>query len=109
MIEAFTKLSDRIISVLGSSRAQQSSSESLLIDPESIPDEYLDPILFNLMVDPVRLPSSHMVVDRATIQAHLLNDPHDPFNRQSLKIEDVEPLPELKAEIDSFLQKSLQK
>ena len=66
----------------------------------------LDPILFNLMVDPVRLPSSCMIVDRATIQAHLLNDPHDPFNRQPLGIEDVEPVAELKAEIESFLRNS---
>ena len=107
MIETFTKLSDRIISLLGWHGTQGSKNgvpESNQIDPESIPEEYLDPILFNLMVDPVLLPSSHMVVDRATIQAHLLNDPHDPFNRQPLKIEDVEPVSELKAEIDAFIR-----
>lgn len=106
MIDSFTKLSDRIITLLGSHFSEQKGGpESMLLDNENIPDEYLDPILFNLMVDPVRLPSSHMIVDRSTIQAHLLNDPHDPFNRQPLKIEEAEPMTELKAEIDAFLAK----
>ena len=100
MIESFTKLSSSIAPGVGNTETQSSTL------PESIPDEYLDPILFNLMVDPVRLPSSRMIVDRATIQAHLLNDPHDPFNRQPLGIEDVEPVAELKAEIESFLRNS---
>jgi ubiquitin conjugation factor E4 B len=77
-----------------------------LSDQENIPDEFLDPILFNVMVDPVRLPASQMVVDRSTIQAHLLNDPHDPFNRQVLTIEQVEPMPELKAQIEAFIKSS---
>jgi ubiquitin conjugation factor E4 B len=41
------------------------------------------------MEDPVTLPGSKVTVDRATIQAHLLSDPNDPFNRAPLKIEDV--------------------
>jgi len=45
----------------------------------------------SLMKDPVTLPSSKAVVDMATIKAHLLSDPRDPFNRQPLKIEDVVP------------------
>ena len=43
------------------------------------------------MRDPVTLPSSRVVVDRATIKSHLLSDPKDPFNRSPLKIEDVIP------------------
>lgn len=39
---------------------------------ENAPDEYLDPIQFNLMSDPVLLPSSKKIVDRATIARHLL-------------------------------------
>lgn len=100
-IESFTKLSKQIISILGDKERVDSNSG---VDPENIPDEYLDPILFNLMVDPVKLPTSQMIVDRSTIQAHLLNDPHDPFNRQPLKIEDVEAMSDLKAEIDQFIK-----
>ena len=104
-IESFTKLSEKIMILSGESGAKESQTE---IDTENIPEEYLDPILFNLMVDPVRLPASHMVVDRATIQAHLLNDPHDPFNRQPLRIEQVEPMTELKKEIEEFIKSQKQ-
>lgn len=45
--------------------------------------------MYTLMKDPVTLPSSKATVDRATIKAHLLSDPSDPFNRVPLKLEDV--------------------
>lgn len=47
--------------------------------------------MFTLMEDPVILPSSRVSIDRATIRSHLLSDPHDPFNRVLLKMEDVLP------------------
>ena len=40
-----------------------------------------DPLMDNIMRDPVTLPSSKMVVDRSTIMRHLLSEPSDPFNR----------------------------
>ncbi|EPZ32290.1 U box domain-containing protein [Rozella allomycis CSF55] len=49
-----------------------------------IPDEFLDPVMFTLMEDPVILPTSNVTVDRSTIALHLLNDKSDPFNRQPL-------------------------
>jgi ubiquitin conjugation factor E4 B len=67
-----------------------------------IPEEYLDQIMFSLMKDPVILPTSKAVVDRSTIQGHLLSDPHDPFNRMPLKIEDVIEDAELKAKINAW-------
>lgn len=60
-------------------------------DLGEIPDEFLDPLMYTLMEDPVRLPVSKIVIDRSTIRSHLLSDPHDPFNRVPLKIEDVLP------------------
>lgn len=63
------------------------------------PDEYTDPLLATLMEDPVILPISKTVIDRSTIQSHLLSDPHDPFNRTPLKIEDVVPNDALREEI----------
>ena len=56
-----------------------------------IPDDFLDPLMATLMEDPVLLPTSKNIVDRSTIRSHLLSDPHDPFNRVPLKIEDVTP------------------
>jgi ubiquitin conjugation factor E4 B len=55
-----------------------------------------------LMVDPVILPTSRTTVDRSTIRSHLLSDPHDPFNRAPLKIEDVVEDTEMKAKITTF-------
>lgn len=67
-----------------------------------VPDEFLDPLMFTLMEEPVTLPSSKVTIDLGTIKSHLLNDPKDPFNRAPLKIEDVVPNTELKQQIEDF-------
>ncbi|KZT09134.1 uncharacterized protein LAESUDRAFT_801836 [Laetiporus sulphureus 93-53] len=72
-------------------------------DLGEIPDEFLDPLMYTLMRDPVTLPSSHAVLDRSTIKSHLLSDAKDPFNRMPLSLEDVIPNVELKQRIDAFL------
>eukprot|EP00054_Salpingoeca_dolichothecata_P022714 m.149553 g.149553 ORF g.149553 m.149553 type:complete len:911 (-) comp24434_c0_seq2:31-2763(-) len=72
-------------------------------DLGDIPDEFLDPIMATLMTDPVMLPTSKQVVDRATIASHLLSDPTDPFNRNPLQLEDVVPDDELKAKIEAWV------
>jgi ubiquitin conjugation factor E4 B len=71
-------------------------------DLGEIPDNYEDPLMATLMEDPVTLPISKQVVDRSTIQSHLLSDPHDPFNRTPLKIEDVIPNDALREEIQNW-------
>ncbi|KAL3468330.1 ubiquitin elongating factor core-domain-containing protein [Aspergillus heterothallicus] len=71
-------------------------------DLGEIPDEFLDPLMYTLMEDPVILPASKISIDRATIRSHLLSDPHDPFNRVPLKMEDVIPDVQLKAKIEEF-------
>ncbi|KAI8823342.1 ubiquitin elongating factor core-domain-containing protein [Fimicolochytrium jonesii] len=67
-----------------------------------IPDEFLDPLLFHLMEDPVKLPSSGQSVDRSTIKSYLLGDKIDPFNRQPLSIDQVIPDTELKQKIQEW-------
>ena len=69
----------------------KAEDEAAEADLGEIPDEFLDPLIFTLMEDPVILPTSRTIIDRSTIRSHLLSDPHDPFNRVSLKIEDVTP------------------
>jgi len=71
---------------------------------EDAPFEFMDPLLDTLMRDPVRLPTSKTIVDRATIAQHLLNTDTDPFNRQHLTIHMVEPVPELKQRITEWLE-----
>jgi ubiquitin conjugation factor E4 B len=69
----------------------KAEDEAAEADLGEIPDEFLDPLMFTLMEDPVLLPTSRNILDRSTIRSHLLSDPHDPFNRVALKIEDVSP------------------
>ncbi|EGW31418.1 uncharacterized protein SPAPADRAFT_51435 [Spathaspora passalidarum NRRL Y-27907] len=73
-----------------------------------IPDEFLDPLMFTLMKDPVILPGSRVSIDRSTIKAHLLSDSTDPFNRMPLTLDDVIDNVELKQQIDEFRQKARQ-
>ena len=58
------------------SKAKAAASEAM--DAEAIlgdiPDEFLDPIQYTLMKDPVILPSSRVTIDRPVIVRHLLSD-----------------------------------
>jgi ubiquitin conjugation factor E4 B len=48
-------------------------------------------MMYTLMEDPVLLPTSNNIVDRATIRTHLLGDTRDPFNRLPLSMDMVLP------------------
>ncbi|RXN07574.1 ubiquitin conjugation factor E4 A-like protein [Labeo rohita] len=67
------------------------------------PDEFLDPIMSTLMLDPVLLPSSNVTVDRSTIARHLLSDQTDPFNRSPLTMDQIRPNEELRQQIMKWL------
>ena len=67
--------------------------EAVITSDEDIevPDEFQDPLMSNLMNDPVKLPSGQ-TIDRAVIEQHfLMNGYNNPFNRQPLKQEDLVP------------------
>jgi len=70
---------------------------------DDVPDEFQDPLMGTLMKDPVRLPTSGYVLDRDTISRHLLTDQKDPFSRQPLTLEMLEPQPELRGQIEAWL------
>mmetsp|Transcript_37491 Transcript_37491/g.117179 ORF Transcript_37491/g.117179 Transcript_37491/m.117179 type:complete len:979 (-) Transcript_37491:49-2985(-) len=72
-------------------------------DLGEVPEEFLDPLTYELMRDPVRLPTSNVTMDRANIKRHLLSDHTDPFNRQHLTIDMLEDDVELKAKIDAWI------
>eukprot|EP01147_Barroeca_monosierra_P000568 gene568-3885_t len=78
--------------------AEMQSEEADLGD---IPEQYLDPVMYTLMKDPVQLPSSKAISRK--ILEHLLSDPTDPFNRSKLSPDMLIPEPELKAEIDAWV------
>lgn len=73
-----------------------------------IPEKFLDPISFDLINDPVKLPASGVIMDRKIIKQHLLNDEHDPFNRSPLKFKDLVEVPEFKKEIEKWVKEKMQ-
>ncbi|CAD8115932.1 unnamed protein product [Paramecium sonneborni] len=77
--------------------------------PDDVPDEFLDPLCYSLMTDPVKLPHSNVIVDRLTIKKQLLNQQIDPFDRTPLTIEMVIEQPELKQRIAKFIENSEKK
>jgi ubiquitin conjugation factor E4 A len=85
------------VSELASAKA---SDEDLI---SSAPDEFLDPIMSSIMMNPVILPSSRVTVDRSTIARHLLSDQSDPFNRSPLTMEDILPDDELREKIHKWI------
>ena len=52
---------------------------------------FSDPLMDTLMEDPVLLPPSGNIMERAIILRHLLNSQTDPFNRQQLTEADLVP------------------
>lgn len=96
MIVAFGLLADKI----KSHADRQQQEEETYADA---PDEFLDPIMSTLMLDPVILPSSNVTVDRTTIARHLLSDQTDPFNRSPLTMDQIRPNEELKQQILQWL------
>ena len=93
----------RVWQILGEKVAEaKAAEEEEEADLGDIPEDFLDPLLSDLMKDPVILPISKNVIDRSTIRSHLLSDAHDPFNRTPLKIEDVIPATELKQQIEAW-------
>ncbi|XP_020620204.1 ubiquitin conjugation factor E4 B-like [Orbicella faveolata] len=77
---------------------------SLEEDYDDAPDEFKDPLMMTLMRDPVILPTSGKIMDRAVIMRHLLNSDTDPFNRQPLTTDMLKPATELVAQIKEWLE-----
>ncbi|XP_032905589.1 ubiquitin conjugation factor E4 A [Amblyraja radiata] len=96
MIIAFSELADKIKSLAD---LQQQEDEAFV----DAPDEFLDPIMSTLMIDPVILPSSRVTVDRSTIARHLLSDQTDPFNRSPLTMDQIKANLEIREKIQQWL------
>ncbi|KAH9896390.1 ubiquitin conjugation factor E4 [Xylariomycetidae sp. FL2044] len=71
------------------------------LDLGEIPDEFEDPLMGDLMTDPVILPSQN-IVDRSTIVQQLLSNPLDPFTRNPMTMDDVVPADDLRARIEAW-------
>ncbi|KAI4867022.1 ubiquitin conjugation factor E4 [Hypoxylon rubiginosum] len=71
------------------------------LDLGEIPEEFEDPLMGDLMTDPVVLPSNN-IVDRSTIVQQLLSNPLDPFTRSPMTIDDVTPADDLRMRIEEW-------
>ncbi|OQR89672.1 ubiquitin conjugation factor E4 [Thraustotheca clavata] len=69
---------------------------------DDAPEEFMDPLLWQLMKEPVTLPSGY-IVDKSTITQHLMNDATDPFTRAPLTLDQLVPNAELKSKIDEWI------
>lgn len=72
------------------------------IDYTDAPEEFFDPLMATLMDDPVELPDSHYIIDRVTIEQHLLNDKRDPMSRAPLTLDQLIPRPDIKEKIEEY-------
>ncbi|XP_050393644.1 ubiquitin conjugation factor E4 A [Patella vulgata] len=95
MISDFLGLDDKIRGL-----NEKTQAEDDLV--EDAPEEFLDPILGNLMRDPVLLPTSGTIIDRSVISRHILSDQTDPFNRAPLTMDMVVPQTDLKNKIEQW-------
>ncbi|CCD22450.1 ubiquitin-ubiquitin ligase UFD2 NDAI_0A02930 [Naumovozyma dairenensis CBS 421] len=94
---------DKLMKFAKAAQEKKDEEEENDLELGEVPDEFLDPLMYTIMKDPVTLPTSHVNIDRSTIKAHLLSDSTDPFNRNPLKLQDVISNDELKKKIQDFI------
>eukprot|EP00918_Siedleckia_nematoides_P105822 GHVU01231019.1.p1 GENE.GHVU01231019.1~~GHVU01231019.1.p1 ORF type:complete len:422 (+),score=138.49 GHVU01231019.1:139-1266(+) len=100
-LDRFDRLRERLAAA---SQSRNEEEELLASAADDMPEEFLDPVMQELMSDPVKLPSSGKVMDRKHIERILLSDESDPFNRMPLKKEALVPQEDLRAAISSFIE-----
>lgn len=100
-IEAF----ERFVKLIEKLKVTEEEFKSKEISYDDAPEEFLDPITTVIMDDPVMMPKSKMIVDRVTIETHLVHDPSDPFNREPLTKEMLIPCNDLKKRIEQYKQR----
>ncbi|EZG45067.1 putative ubiquitination factor [Gregarina niphandrodes] len=98
----------QLVDALGGDNPNDDFLEELVMSGE-VPEEYIDPLMSDVMMDPVQLPTSGVVVERKVIERHLLNDRFDPFNRAPLEKSQLVPQPELRDKIQQFIKQAVEK
>ncbi|EFO86372.1 CRE-UFD-2 protein [Caenorhabditis remanei] len=93
---------ERFVHLAEDVQKEYASKAELEEEYDDVPEEFKDPIMDAIMVDPVKLPSGH-VMDRAVIERHLLSTPNNPFNRAPLVHSELVPDDELKSRIQAWI------
>ncbi len=70
-------------------KAERQIGQADKLNKLDYPEEFLDPILFSLIRDPVMLPSTETIMERSVIERQLLERPENPFDRSSLTLENL--------------------
>lgn len=70
-----------------------------------MPDDFLDPIMGHIMREPVRLPSSGTVLDRAVALAHIKRFGRDLVDNTPLHESQLEPVNELMERLQEWREK----
>lgn len=84
--------------------ANVSSSETgAPLNPKPVPEYLLDPISFNLFVDPV-ITKSGQSYERSWILEHLRSSKTDPFSREHLTEQDLIPNLAIKAAAEQYIE-----
>jgi hypothetical protein len=79
------------------------SINALDLSKVRIPAELLDPLTQQLMMDPVKLPSSGSTMDRSTIMRHLSTSPTDPYTNTRLDPRNLAPATDLLPKYKAWL------
>ncbi|XP_014229412.1 ubiquitin conjugation factor E4 B [Trichogramma pretiosum] len=95
-IERFKALGEKAYKIQCENRAKEE-------DYNDAPDEFKDPLMGTLMEEPVKLPSG-IIMDKDVIIRHLLNSATDPFSRQPLSEDMLQPETDLKQRISDWKQ-----
>jgi len=80
----------------------------MALDLDDAPDEFRDPLMDTVMMDPVILPSG-TIMDRSVILRHLLNSNTDPFSRQKLTEDMLKPVNDLRTKILEWVESKKRK
>eukprot|EP01006_Ploeotia_vitrea_P034172 TRINITY_DN65718_c11_g5_i1.p1 TRINITY_DN65718_c11_g5~~TRINITY_DN65718_c11_g5_i1.p1 ORF type:complete len:987 (-),score=537.28 TRINITY_DN65718_c11_g5_i1:27-2936(-) len=99
-LDAFAHALDKV-------QAFAANAEDLEEKLGDIPDEFQDALMYTLMRDPVILPGCNQRMDRANILRHLLNEETNPFTRQPLKADMLEPDDQLRQRIEQWIEEKL--
>lgn len=76
--------------------------------PNTIDDDFLDPILCVPIRNPVLLPNSLVFMEKAVIESHLISNNFDPFSRSPLTIDELNDFnnkEDIKTKIIDFIYK----
>ena len=69
-----------------------------------LPDELIDPLTSDLLNDPLRLPSSRIILSRSTVVRVLGEESRDPYNREYCTVDMCEDVPQMRDAVQAWVE-----